>query len=134
MTMMNRICPAASPQVALTKTEIDLLDCLIKENSFSKEGRLSTYLIKTAKLGGYLARSSDPPPGNTVMWRGMSRLIDIELGFRIAMKVQKKQTGGLQYAEPTIRKEANSKIKECKGFKLIVLLIQKVPSRWGYHH
>jgi len=33
------------------------------------------------RLGGYLARAKDPPPGNTVMWRGVSRLTDIELGF-----------------------------------------------------
>jgi hypothetical protein len=25
-------------------------------------------------LGGYLARSSDSPPGNMVIWRGLSRL------------------------------------------------------------
>ena len=29
----------------------------------------------------YLARSSDPPPGNKVIWRGMVRLADIEFGF-----------------------------------------------------
>lgn len=34
-----------------------------------------------ARLGGYLARSKDPPPGNTVMWRGLTRLTDIQLGF-----------------------------------------------------
>ena len=42
---------------------------------------LSSYLTKIARLGGYLARAKDPPPGNAVMWRGMSRLTDIELGF-----------------------------------------------------
>jgi len=30
--------------------------------------------------GGYLARAKDPPPGNIVMWRGLSRLNDITLG------------------------------------------------------
>jgi hypothetical protein len=40
-------------------------------------------LIKIARLGGYLARASDPPPGNTVMWRGLSRLTDIELGAMV---------------------------------------------------
>lgn len=35
------------------------------------------------RLGGYLARAKDPPPGNMVMWRGMSRLNDIELGVLI---------------------------------------------------
>lgn len=62
--------------------------------------------------------------GNTVMWRGVSRLIDIELGFRIAIKVQEKQTDKFYCAEPTIRKEEKSKIKECKGFKLILSLFK----------
>ena len=45
------------------------------------EQPLSAYLTKLARLGGYLARSSDPPPGNIVIRRGLSRLIDIELGL-----------------------------------------------------
>ena len=45
---------------------------------------LSAYITKVARLGGYLARASDPPPGNIVMWRGLSRLTDIELGFSMA--------------------------------------------------
>jgi hypothetical protein len=45
---------------------------------------LSCYLEKIAQLGGYLARSSDSPPGNTVMWRGMRRLADMQLGFNLA--------------------------------------------------
>jgi hypothetical protein len=35
------------------------------------EATLSRYLTKIARLGGYLARTKDPPPGNTVMWRGL---------------------------------------------------------------
>jgi hypothetical protein len=45
---------------------------------------LSSYLIKVARLGGYLARTRDPPPGNTVLWRGLSRLTDIALGAKLA--------------------------------------------------
>jgi hypothetical protein len=33
-----------------------------------------------ARLGGYLARANDPPPGNMVIWRGLSRLANIEFG------------------------------------------------------
>lgn len=89
MTMMNRLSPSAPPHIALTKNEISLLDCLVgeKETHPSQETTLSHYLNKISKLGGYLARASDPPPGNIVMWRGMSRLVDIEFGFRTAMKV-----------------------------------------------
>lgn len=76
LTMMNRYRPHASPQLALTKQEIDLLDQLVKDKTIqnAQNKNLSYYLIKIAQLGGYLARKSDPPPGNIVMWRGMTRL------------------------------------------------------------
>jgi hypothetical protein len=31
--------------------------------------------------------SSDPPPGNMVMWRGLSRMTDVELGAAIGAKI-----------------------------------------------
>lgn len=40
-----------------------------------------------ARLGGYLARAKDPPPGNMVMWRGMPLLNDIELGVLIGAEL-----------------------------------------------
>jgi hypothetical protein len=66
---------------ALTLTEIQLLDHLV----FSKKKKSATenlldYVIKIAMLGGYLARNSDPPPGNLVIWRGLNRLADMALG------------------------------------------------------
>jgi hypothetical protein len=42
---------------------------------------------KLARLGGYLARASDSPPGNMVIWRGLSRLTDIELGAMIGARL-----------------------------------------------
>ena len=48
-----------------------------------KRKTLSHYLTKLAHLGGYLARARDPPPGNIVMWRGLSRLTDIQIGVDI---------------------------------------------------
>lgn len=44
---------------------------------------LSLYLTKLARLGGYLASANDPPPGNIVMWRGLARLADIQIGVEI---------------------------------------------------
>lgn len=87
LTMINRFCSNASPKLALTQMEINILDYLVEnDDKYSKKNKLSDYLIKIAKLGGYLARASDPPPGNIVMWRGLSRLTDIELGFNLAVK------------------------------------------------
>jgi len=89
MTMLNRSSPAASPALALTEAEIGLLDHLVKDRDQKPLRRrtLSHYLIKIARLGGYLARANDPPPGNTVMWRGMSRLTDIALGATVGVKL-----------------------------------------------
>lgn len=89
MTMLNRSAANASPALALTDIEIGLLDHLVKDKNQKPPQRktLSHYLTKVARLGGYLARASDPPPGNMVMWRGMSRLTDIALGAIIGAKI-----------------------------------------------
>lgn len=89
MTMLNRSAAEASPALALTDIEIGLLDHLVQDKNQKPPRRkaLSHYLTKVARLGGYLARASDPPPGNTVMWRGMSRLTDIALGAIIGAKI-----------------------------------------------
>lgn len=80
MTMLNRSIPDASPALALTAAEIAVLDRVVSDKSKGRRKPISHYLIKIARLGGYLARTNDPPPGNTVMWRGLSRLTDIVLG------------------------------------------------------
>ena len=45
---------------------------------------MSSHLTKLVQFGGYLARTKDPPPGNTGTWRGLSRLTDINLGSMLA--------------------------------------------------
>jgi hypothetical protein len=89
MTMINRAAPDASPELAVTGVEMKLLDRLVTDKNSGQPaaGTLSSYLIKIARLGGYLARASDPPPGNIVMWRGLSRLADIKLGATIGAEL-----------------------------------------------
>ncbi|NWK94644.1 IS4 family transposase [Sphingobium lactosutens] len=85
MTMINRTAPTASPDIALTKDEIDLIDRIVIQRTGQPPPReLSSYLTQIARLGGYLARQRDPPPGNTVIWRGWSRLMDMKLGIDLA--------------------------------------------------
>jgi Transposase DNA-binding len=88
MTMLNRTAPSAPPNVALTANEMRLLDHLVpdKRDPPSRKS-VSRYILKIAKLGGYLARAHDPAPGNIVIWRGLSRLTDIELGALVGAKI-----------------------------------------------
>jgi hypothetical protein len=84
LTMINRAAPDALPRLALSEGEVCLLDRMAsRPSNGSPPATLSSYLTQIARLGGYLARASDPPPGNTVMWRGWSRLMDIKLGADI---------------------------------------------------
>lgn len=82
MTMVQRTAPESGAEAAITPQEKMILDKLFGTPETSDS--LSTYLTRIARLGGYLARASDAPPGNTVMWRGLSRLTDIQLGFLLA--------------------------------------------------
>jgi hypothetical protein len=85
MTMINRAAPKASPRIALADDEIAILDRLAPRSPPDRPAEsLTVYLNQIARLGGYLARAHDPPPGNTVMWRGWSRLMDIKLGATLA--------------------------------------------------
>jgi hypothetical protein len=71
------------------EADIYELFCTAREaatNFLVRTRKFSHYLTKIARLGGYLARASYPPPGNVVMWRGLSRMTDIELGVAIGAK------------------------------------------------
>lgn len=89
MTMLTRASPNAPPETALTPTETDLLDRLVPDKKTRLEGHrhLGHYMLKIARLGGYLARKHDAPPGNLVIWRGLSRLTDIKLGATLSKDV-----------------------------------------------
>ena len=86
MTMMNRETEEISPKIALTRDEIQILDHL-KPGPGKAPKTLSSYITKIARLGGYLARASDPPPGNKVIWRGMEKLAMIQIGFELGKLV-----------------------------------------------
>jgi len=78
----GRTDPEIAAGAAIIAQDQTVLDKLF--GSPEKADNLSTYLIRIARLGGYLACASDPPPGNAAMWRGLRRLTDIQLGFLLA--------------------------------------------------
>jgi hypothetical protein len=89
LTMTNRIDLDADPELVFTDLELRILDRLVNDKTTAHlpQHGLSHYLIKLARLGGYLARSSDPPPGNETIWRGLTRLVDIQLGVIMGAEI-----------------------------------------------
>ena len=86
LTMLNRATQKSKVSVAFVALEIKIWHRLTPDSQpgSSRSSTLHSCLIRLACLGGYLNRAKDPPPGNMVIWRGMSRLTDIEIGFLMA--------------------------------------------------
>lgn len=84
LTMVNRTSPAAPATLVFTDVEVELLKHLVPAEDGSGEQTVGDFLTRLARLGGYLNRKRDAPPGNMVLWRGMVRLTDIHLGYCLA--------------------------------------------------
>jgi hypothetical protein len=87
LTMTNRVSPELPATLVFTETEIKLMDHLVPTKGGNTKKTVGTYLIKLARLGGFLARKGDGHPGNMVLWRGMARLTDIHLGYGVGRDV-----------------------------------------------
>jgi hypothetical protein len=83
--MLNRENTQLPPQIAFDETEIKLLIHYRKESNPPRT--LGDHILRLAKMGGYLARKSDPPPGNTVIWRGLNKLHELRAGYELALNV-----------------------------------------------
>ncbi len=87
LCMTNRVSPDLPARLVFTDTEIKILEHAVPMKNGSRRKTVGSFLIRLAKLGGYLGRAGDLPPGNMVLWRGMARLTDIHLGFSMAKNV-----------------------------------------------
>ena len=87
LTMVNRTSPELPAKLVFTDTEIKLLERLVPLKDESRRKTVGNFLLRLARLGGYLNRTRDTPPGNMVLWRGMARLTDIHIGYCLAKDV-----------------------------------------------
>ena len=82
------LCDAARQEPGLqapapfTGTQRYLLECAKPSLRGTNDAR--RYLRCIAGLGGFLGRKRDGDPGWITLWRGFSRLADMEAGFRLA--------------------------------------------------
>ncbi len=64
-------------------TETQRLILRKMDPGLGKKSCAQDYLVAIAKLGGFLARKSDGNPGWITLWRGWTRLRDVEVGFAL---------------------------------------------------
>ena len=87
MTLLGREVPDLPCEVFFDQWELKILEELeAREGKRAKKPpfTLGHAIILVARLGGYLARRSDPPPGAETFWKGIIRLFDRSEGYRVA--------------------------------------------------
>ena len=83
MTLPGRETPELPPEVLFSDLEIEALRTYAKKKALSPLDCLGDAVKLVAKIGGYLGRCSDPPPGHQLMWRGYSDLQLMCEGFAL---------------------------------------------------
>ena len=86
ITLIARTDPCQSCSGFLSKPEWTVLTIKASRSTAppTVAPTIADAIVLIAKLGGYLARKSDGPPGTLALWRGFKRLTDLTEGWSMA--------------------------------------------------
>ena len=81
--MLGRSCPEMSCEIVFQAAEWKSVYKILKKNEDLPVDppKLQEFIVMIATLGGYVKFKKGPPPGVTVMWRGMLRMHDFALAW-----------------------------------------------------
>ena len=74
LTLLGRETPELPATLLFTTLEIQVLQDLVRHRHWEVPATLGATVLTLARLGGYLARNHDPPPGPPTIWEGCLRL------------------------------------------------------------
>lgn len=74
MTLLGRQSPDLPAQALFCDIEIDVLTAYAKKKGVTFTNQLNNAVRLVARLGGYIERGTQPPPGHQIMWRGYALL------------------------------------------------------------
>jgi hypothetical protein len=84
MTLLGRECPELPAEVLFSDLEIEVLRAYAKKKKrLAEPTQLGDAVRLVARIGGYLGRSNDPPPGHQLVWEGFSQLQSMCEGFAL---------------------------------------------------
>jgi hypothetical protein len=81
-THLGRQCPELPCSCIFEEAEWQSACAVIKRDSTVGEPSLSEFIGIIAKLGGYLGRKSDDPPGPQLVWQGLARVGDFAMAWK----------------------------------------------------
>ena len=83
MTLLGREDPDLPAQLLFSDLEIRVLGAFAASRRYPPPEDLGAAVLVLARLGGYLARKHDPPPGHQLLWQGYVTLYGMCLGFAL---------------------------------------------------
>ena len=83
MTLLGRETPELPAEVLFSDIEIRALHAWAKKKELKPPVLLGEAVILVAKIGGYLGRNNDPPPGHQLLWQGYTEFQFMCLGFAL---------------------------------------------------
>ncbi len=83
MTLLGRETPEMPAEVLFSDVELNVLGAYAKERNLPQPTQLNDAVLLVAKMGGYLNRKNDPPPGHQLIWQGYTYLHFMCIGFML---------------------------------------------------
>ncbi len=84
MTLLGREVPELSAEILFSDIEIKTLRAYAKKKRLKPPKTLGEAVILVAKIGGYLNRKNDLPPGHQILWIGYAKLQSMSAGFALS--------------------------------------------------
>ena len=83
MTLLGRETPELPAEVLFSDVELRTLQAYAKKNDLEPPTLLGKAVRLVAKIGGYLGRNNDPPPGHQLIWQGYAEFQFMCLGYTL---------------------------------------------------
>ncbi|NQT59350.1 MAG: transposase, partial [Bacteroidetes bacterium] len=83
MTLLGRETPELPAELLFSDIELRTLQAFAKKKGLNPPSMVGEAVLLVAKIGGYLGRNSDPPPGHQLLWQGYTKFQFMCLGFAL---------------------------------------------------
>jgi hypothetical protein len=83
MTLLGRETPELPAELMFSDIELTVLGAFARTRRLPAPTTLGEAVRMVARLGGYLARTRDPPPGHQLMWYGYATLQGMCAGYAL---------------------------------------------------